>query len=51
MTHFPDKFWIGVGCSVALIFASFLLVGAHHEIADRLRQYRRRGGYPTGGDS
>jgi hypothetical protein len=47
VTHLPDKFLIGVGISLALIVAGFFLVGAHREIAHRLRQ-RRRGGYITG---
>lgn len=49
MTHFPDKFLIAGGCSVALIAVSFLLMGAHREVRHRLRHWRR-GGYLMGGD-
>lgn len=51
MTHLPDKLLIAAGVSVALIAAGFFLVGAHHEFAERLRQYRRGGGFLSGGDN
>jgi hypothetical protein len=46
----PVKFFLAAGIAIGLIVAGFFLVGAHHEIADRLRR-RRRGGYLIGGDS
>ena len=40
---------IALAVSVGLLLAAFFLVGAHHELRHRLRQWRR-GGYLLGGD-
>jgi hypothetical protein len=37
-----DRMLVAGGCSIVLIIVSFLLAGAHQEIAWRWRELRRR---------